>query len=404
MDSNQIRKLLREASFHSYSWSTDDLTARLAQEVMNIGMAKIISFYKECGIDPNDALVIFGPDGSITRNKPRFDSGVGYGCSVITKEYLFPSLLHPNGCGFGLYHVKDMPSISKLMTRLQTLKKDGVPVGEQTGKWDVWKSNHFIDLLQLEGLIPEYSHYEKYLPQGDYVLIHSSQQIEKKMLSYWKKEEFHRVTTPFGQIEGLPRKSAGDYLNYFISVEKYSQKKRTSIAEILFGKDNIVCVSNSTHQGYFQENDLFNMRLGLYNSLDTTGDFSLPIFPIGFNGYSFIYLYEGMPNINHDFLTGSQLKQAEEKGHTSILNKINILPHGGGYKLLYPFIEVKTLIHNDEYYFEMSQAPMQSRMIIQNVESLEYGYRGPSEVLPIVENLNMGKKVARFTPVQVIKY
>ena len=103
MDGVQIRNLLQEASFHMYSWTAEDLTSKLAKEVMSIGLAKIISFYRASGSDPNDVLVIFGPDGGITRNKSRFDSGVGYGCAVITKDYLFPSLLHPNGCGFGFF-------------------------------------------------------------------------------------------------------------------------------------------------------------------------------------------------------------------------------------------------------------------------------------------------------------
>lgn len=404
MDSVQIRNLLQEASCHVYSWTTEDLTTKLAKEVMTIGLAKIISFYQASGYDPNDVLVIFGPDGSITRNKSRFNSGVGYGCAVITKDYLFPTLLHPNGCGFGLYHVTNMPSKHQIMDRLQVLKKDGVPVGRRTGKWDVWKSNHFIDLLRLESLTDDSSYYEKHLPPGDYVLIHSSQQTEKQGLSFWKEEEFEKVKTPFGQVEGLPEKSGIEYLNYFKSVEEYSKSKRTSIAEILFGEENITCISNPTHQGYYQENNLFTMRLGLYNSLDATGEIPLPLFPIGFNGYSFIYLYEGKPNIKTKYWTGVQTQQAKEKDHTSILNKINILPHGGGYKLLYPYSEVKTLVHEREFYFELSQAPMQSRLLIQNVESLEYGYRGSSEVLPVVERLELGKQVARFVPVQVIKY
>ncbi|MHA2389168.1 MAG: hypothetical protein ACXACW_10660 [Candidatus Hodarchaeales archaeon] len=234
MDSVQIRDLLREAKSHMYSWTTNDLTSKLAKEVMSIGLAKIISFYQESGNDPNNVLVVFGPDGSITRNKSRFNSGVGYGCAVITKDYLFPSLLHPNGCGFGLYHVSNMPPIDQLMDRLHILKKNGVPVGRQTGKWDVWKSNHFIDLLRLESLTNRYSHYEKYLPSGDYVLIHSSQQTEKEKLSYWKEEEFERIKTPFGVIEGLPEDSGNEYLNYFESVENYSKNKRESIAEALY--------------------------------------------------------------------------------------------------------------------------------------------------------------------------
>ncbi len=404
MMDEKIKQLLQDARSHIYSWSTNDLTYQLAKEVMSIGLAKIKSFYQQVDSDPNNVLAIFGPDGSITRNKSRFKEGVGYGCAVVTKEYLFPSLLHPNGCGFGLYHINDVPTLSQIMDRLGRMKQDGVPVGGKKGEWDVWKSNHFIDILRLESIESDYLDYEKLLPAGHYVLIHSSQQTEKQKLSYWKREDFVQTETPFGTVEGLTGKACTDYLKYFELVEEYSKNKRTSIAENLFGEENISCISNPTHQGYYKEGDSYVMRLGLYNSLDKTGDKNLPFFPLGFNGYSFIYLYEGCSNIKEPYWTNLQVEKAEKYNHRSIIENINILPHGGGYKLFFPFSHVKTHVHNMEYYFELSHALMESRMFIQNVESLEYGYRGPTEVLPFVEKFDLGQRVARFVPIQVIKY
>ena len=401
---DKIIQLIQDAHSHIYSWSTNDLTFQLAKEVMSIGLAKIKYFYKQVGADSNNVLSIFGPDGSITRNKSRFKEGVGYGCAVVSKDYIFPSLLHPNGCGFGLYHITDVPTIPQIVDRLEGMKKDGVQVGSKIGKWDVWKSNHFIDILRLESIESEYQDKDRLLPGGHYVLIHSSQQTEKQKLSFWREEDFHQEETPFGVVKGLTGKACSDYLEYFQSVEDYSKSKRTSIAENLFGEDNIKCISNPTHQGYYKEGESFIMRLGLYNSLDRTGDKEKPIFPLGFNGYSFIYLYEGLPNIKKEHWSFSYVERAEKFNHKSIIKNINILPHGGGYKLLYPFSQVKTYVHNAEYYFNLFHAPMESRMLIQNVESLEYGYRGPNEVLPIVERFDMGKRVARFVPIQVIKY
>ncbi len=404
MNTDLKKEFIQKARAEIYSWSTNDLTCQLAKEVMSIGLAKIKSFLQAVESDPSEVLVVFGPDGSITRNKTRFNAGVGYGCAVVTKEYIFPSLLHPNGCGFGLYHIEDLPALSLLMDRLTNLKHDGVPVGDKKGKWDVWKSNHFIDILRIDSSFKSLSSYSKFLPEGIYALIHSSQQTEKQMLSYWKEDEFVKVNTPFGMVEGLIDQSRDDYLEYFQRVEEYSKQKRTSIAEKLFGEKNFTCISNPTHQGYFKENNFFTMRLGLYNTLNKTGDNSLPLFPIGFNAYSFIYLYEGLPNIKQIQWTGKQLQQAEDNAHTSILDKINILPHGGGYKLIYPFDKASIVIHKNEFYYELSQAPVESRMIIQDVDALEYGYRSQFEVLPIVDRLELGKFAARFVPIQVIKY
>jgi len=220
----------------------------------------------------------------------------------------------------------------------------------------------------------------------------------------WKKEGFIKENTPLGMVKGLIDQPRDDYLEYFKQVEVYSKQKRTSIAERLFGENNVTCISNPTHQGYYKENNLFTMRLGLYNTLIKTGENPVPLFPIGFNAYSFIYLYEGLPNVKRKHWTIKQLEQAKDGKHKDILDNINLLPHGGGYKLIYPFDKADTVIHKDEYYYELSQAPVESRMLIQDVDALEYGYRSQFEVLPLVDRLELGKLTARFVPTHVIKY
>ncbi|MFX0183223.1 MAG: hypothetical protein ACFE95_09115 [Candidatus Hodarchaeota archaeon] len=398
-------KLLQQARDDLYSWATNDLTCQLAKEVMSIGLAKLKLFYQEVGLDPdNHIIIIFGPDGSVTRNKTRFKEGVGYGCIVATKEYIFPSLLHPNGCGYGLYRIEEKPPLKDLISRLKTLKKEGVPIGEYRGKWDVWKSNHFIDIIRLEEVLPSFSKNETWLSPGYYVLIHSSQQIEKQKLSYWNAEEFTKVETTFGSIEGLTDESRQNYLDFFAKIERYSQEKRSSIARELFGEDNVTCIANPTHQGYFQENKFNVMRLGLYNTQTMTGEKNLPLFPMGFTGYTFIYLYEGQSNIKERYWTNNQLQRAKEKDHIDFIKHANILPHGGGYRLLYPFSAVESIIFDNVTYFKLHDAPVESQMLIQNIEELEYGYRGPGEILPLVDHLKLGERVARFTPIQVIKF
>ena len=395
--------LLKQARNELYSWATNDLTCQLAKEVMSIGLVKMKLFYQELGLDQS-VVIVFGPDGSVTRNKARFNEGVGYGCVVATKEYIFPSLLHPNGCGFGLFQVKNMPTLHELMKRLNNLKKGGVPIGEHRGKWDVWKSNHFIDILRLDEVSENYSLYEEWLSQGSYVLIHSSQQIETKRLSQWDSEKFTRVDTPFGTIEGLCDEALKEYLHFFQKVEEYSKRKRIAIANEMFGEDNITCIANPTHQGYFKENNYNVMRLGLYNSLNKTGERNLPFFPLAFNGYSFIYLYEGQPNIKKEHWTNYQYQRAKAMTHDDFLKQSNLLPHGGGYKLMYPFSRVRSVVFDKAIYFELLDAPMESQMLIQNIEALEYGYRDPTEILPLVDRFELGKRVARFIPVKVIKF
>ncbi|MHA2224982.1 MAG: hypothetical protein ACXAC8_07245, partial [Candidatus Hodarchaeales archaeon] len=127
-------------------------------------------------------------------------------------------------------------------------------------------------------------------------------------------------------------------------------------------------------------------------------------FPLAFNGYSFIYLYEGLTNIKNIHWTNNQHQRAKENDHDDFLKKANILPHGGGYKLLYPFSAIKSVVLDGRNYFNLFDAPMESQMLIQNIEALEYGYRAPTEILPLVDRLQLGKRVARFVPVRVIKF
>ena len=221
ISTNNLIELLDKTRASIYSWATNDLTCQLAKEVMTLGYVKMKLFYEDLGENPEEIIVIFGPDGSTTRNKTRFDEGVGYGCTIATKRFIFPSLLHPNACGFGLYRLDEIPEQKEMIRRLNHLKKSGVPVGDIRGKWDVWKSNHFIDIIELDELFDE--RYAELLSPRKYVLIHSSQQTEKQKLSYWYPEEFISMDTPLGTIKGLEGDSARNYLDYFKSVEQYSK-------------------------------------------------------------------------------------------------------------------------------------------------------------------------------------
>jgi len=397
-----ISKLLEDSKSSIYSWATNDLTCLLAMEVMSIGYTKMKLFYDDLGEDPEDLIVIFGPDGSTTRNKTRFDEGVGYGCVIATKKYIFPSLLHPNACGFGLYRIDELPNRESLIKKLNHMKMHGVPIGDKRGKWDVWKSNHFIDLLQLDHLY--YDTYQKILLPGKYVLIHSSQQTEKNKLSYWEPNDFITIETPLGKAAGLEGKSASEYLEYFKSVEQYSKAKRTSIANELFGEENVYCVSNPTHQGYFVEGEYYVMRLGLYNTQSKSGSSNLSLFPLGFNGYSSIYLYEGLENIKDQFWNQKEIDKAKELNHLNFIRRANIMPHGGGYKLFYPHKKVRSVYYENQIFFELFDSDVQSKLLIQDIEALEYGYRVPEDIIPLVDKYELGRQIATFSPEYVIKF
>jgi hypothetical protein len=305
LNKKKIMKELTEAGKRVYSFATTDLAYKLGKAAMGVGIYKIQWFLDKVGSDKEDIVAVFGPDGTITMNTGRFESGVGYGCVVSTRSYMFPTLLKPNACGFGLFKINDF-DYEQVLKNHQELKRNGVQVDDKTEVMDTSKSNHFISILNLEEVYKE-----RYgLDQGFYVIIHSSPQSFKEKLYNWDSGDLIKERTPLGEVEGLSGGGAKDYLSFFKKAEEVSKMKRIAIAEKLFGSGNVETICNPTHQGYFEEGGRYTMRLGIHNSLDLSSE-GKRLFPIGFNSYSPIFLYTGKKNINKKFWTVHQLERAD---------------------------------------------------------------------------------------------
>ncbi|MFW6117785.1 MAG: hypothetical protein ACOC6G_04285, partial [Thermoproteota archaeon] len=345
---------LERAEKQSYFFTKTDLSSKISYRSMALGVAKIQCFLDEVEGNPEDVVVVFGPDGCFTRNYERFRNGVGYGCAVSTEKYMFPKLLRPNACGFLLIHLTEEVALREILKAHKKLKTEGVMVNGKRDKWDIYKSNHFVDLIRLETVEHPYTEEFEWLKPGEkFVLLHSSPQGYKEDLYNFRSEEMIKVETSLGPVEALSGKGASEYIELFKEAEKISKDKRVVIAESLFGEENIETVCNPTHQGYFKEDSRFVMRLGTHNSQDTSSPTGKPIFPIAFNAYSKFFLYEGRPNIKYDFWTEKQRERAEELGHKKIIENINILPHGGGYALNLPYSDVDYTILNGEIYYKL---------------------------------------------------
>jgi hypothetical protein len=145
------------------------------------------------------------------------------------------------------------------------------------------------------------------------------------------------------------------------------------------------------------------MRLGTHNSKDTSSPTGKPIFPVAFNAYSKFFLYEGRPNIKYDFWTEKQRERAEELGHKKIIENINILPHGGGYALNLPYTDVDYTILNGEIYYKLFNPLMEGSFRTNSARYLEYEYRNPDYVLPMVDRFELGEKMATFVPEEILK-
>ncbi|MFB0514700.1 MAG: hypothetical protein ACETVQ_03890, partial [Candidatus Bathyarchaeia archaeon] len=74
-------ELIERAKQHIFSLGLNDVASYLCRLNMKFGLAKIQYTQYKLGMEPN-ATFISAPDETVTRNKVRWESGIGYGGKV----------------------------------------------------------------------------------------------------------------------------------------------------------------------------------------------------------------------------------------------------------------------------------------------------------------------------------
>ncbi len=397
------KERLKNAKKHCFFVGLNDSGAELCKYNTPYGIAGIHSVQEQLGMNPN-ATFISTPDMTITRNESRWKSGFGYGGKISwgdgNDDFVILNT-KPNACGMLVGGLEELPDITQVITRLREIEMGKMEIDGIETIYDFHKSNHFIDLFEVNPVIKT----ELELPPYAFIIHGSADEFiyDNKFgfgLAYEKNnnnnllyEMAEHIRTPFGEFHILQGEDAKKYYERYKYAENFAKKKRNMSAELLFG--NFTEISNETHQGLINMNELV---LGCHYFKNES-----PIFPLALRADLPAYLVRGKPNLSEESIEvlGFE-KRSNRLGVYDRLRNANILPHGGGYVLPDILTVNKVMEIHGKRYFEVEMQNDRCTQVISDVEELPYEYRGRTVVLRALET-GLIDITAKLIPQYVLK-
>jgi hypothetical protein len=391
-------ELIERAKRHIFSLGLNDVASYLCRLNMKFGLAKIHYTQYKLGMEPN-ATFISAPDETVTRNKVRWESGIGYGGKVSWgsgEDKVIILDVMPNACGMLVGGIKNLLEPREVMNNVYGLKRNEVFIDDIKVSWDFHVGNHFIDMFRVVKVT------EIDLP--DYIfIIHSAapelQGENQKGLGLYHhksrvlKEVMKEVKTPLGPCRVVLDEDAKEYYGFFRYADEFAKKRRRLAATEIFG--DFTEIINETHQGLLNYNEI---ALGCHY-INQQGQ----MFPIALRADLPAYLVRGNPNLSEETIEALGFyKRAEKLGVMHRLKNLNILPHGGGYT--FPdMLEASGEVEMDnKRYFITEMKSGIGQKIISSTEGIPFTYRGREVIVKTLE-LRMCDIAARLMPIYVLK-
>lgn len=387
---------LQRACEHIFSLGLDDSGAKIAMQTMAFGLAQLHCLQEHLGCSA-DAFFLGSPDLTVTRNVYRFTHGIGYGGIISWGDGSFewlPLDVKPNACGMLVGGISEPVDPVHLIDRLEILKEEPVVIEGTRMQWDFNASNHFINLFQVvdnPGLPPYVFviHGAGDEFRGDHA-GHYGLYIDKSPLL---RERASVLTTPFGEVHYLTGKDASEYLEFYEAVEEFTRQRRDYVAEQLFGSYTLITDQN--HQGLAGLNTII---LGCHTFSDEE-----TLYPLMLRPDRPGYLLSGRFNLTEEQLEEAGLTQrAERLGLYERLQKVNLLPHGGGYHFPEILNVERVLERHGRRYFSLAMTAGMGRKLVEHLREIPYEYRG-QQVLTRTLDLGLGEKRATLIPIFTLK-
>ncbi|MFX1389535.1 MAG: hypothetical protein ACFE9Z_05665 [Promethearchaeota archaeon] len=397
--------LLDRANQFIFSTGLNDGTSKLCRANMKYGLAQFQIIQEKYGLEPK-AMFISSPDETISRNKFRWNSGLGYGGRLSWgdgNDKLIFLNIKPNCCGILVGGMDELPDPYSLIKKIDKIKSEDLYFDDIKINWDYGISNHFINCFETKNLsdldLPQYT----FFIHGSAPEFREDREdgfglyIDKSILL---KDIAIEEETKFGKQFILLDSDAKEYLELNKRALEFSNLKREVIANNLFDYGyEIIC--NQPHQFL---KDYNNMYLGSNCTDLTCNSIKSDIFPTTLRADIAAYLFLGRKNLSETTLKNQNLmERAKNLEVLDILLNACILPHGGGYTFRDIEDVIDVLEYKDQRYFVTSLKANISRLkIIRNVSELQFEYRGRDVVLKTIQ-LKLGEIVARLNPLFSLK-
>ena len=398
---SKVNKALHRAEEHHFSTGVDDGATHLSRMNMRYGLAKMHYIQDKLGFRPN-ATFISSPDETVTRNTPRWEAGISYGGKICwgygKDELLFLDVM-PNCCGMLVGGLNRLPKPKNILKKVYDIEQKKHYINDVRVKWDFYKGNHFIDVFKVE----QKMHMK--LPKYAVIMHAGCPELKGETMHgmglYWGHSKTimsmaNMVKTPFGTALILKNKNdVEEYYRFHKFAEDFALKRRELAYKLLFGGTKKSMISNITHQGLLNQNEV---TLGCQITDDRS-----KLYPISIRADLPSYLVKPKKNLSHQAIEDLGFNErAHRHGVYGRLREANVLPHGGGYCFNDALHVRKIFEINKKRYFEIEMLNSIGRKIVSNTRELQFAYRG-REVLQKTLSMGLGELAATMHPVYTIK-
>jgi hypothetical protein len=318
--------MLEAAKKRFFRWPDDGFSAKVAQETLTIGLAKILFLQEQLGYEP-DAIIACLPGVMPTGGKDRLQRGYSlgavlkYGFSSFNKKSKEPLvILDPkvNYCGVLMGCFKnEIPSKESVTGILKEISRSNPKIeGVDLAVDKYFFGNHFLNFYQ-EG--PEEKHW---------LLIHGSGEIRKDnclgMGIYIDESPqlqaiAYSFLTPFGPIYYLLGDTTERFMKQCKKAEEISVKARDYLAGRII--PDLEISFNESHLSISEPGNYF---LGAYN---ITAGRTYPFLLCPQEGVALVEAQTIFSDGAIDILGWRE--QSIRENATGTLKSINGLPHGG---------------------------------------------------------------------------
>jgi len=307
----------------------NDFGAKLAQETLIIGLARLLFLQEYLGYDPDATMICFPgttPTGGTDRLQRGYSLGAvlryNYSTINVKKEPLIILDAKANCCGVLIARANNkLPTRNELKDIvIRLVRKNPKVEGVEIKVEKYFVGNHFIntyheDLFTNEG--------------GNWIAIHGSGEMRRDSslgmgIYVDESEQLQKITrhynTPLGPIYYLLGKEAMAFMVQYKKAEGLSAKSREFLAKEIFSNIEILC--NFSH---LTINGPGNYFCGVYNIVPGQ------VYPFLVNRNDGIVLLQARKNFSSGAIEAlGWTKQAVKADTQVILRSINGLPHGGG--------------------------------------------------------------------------
>ena len=396
-------KILKESKRHIFSTGVEDSAHDLTELNCTFGLAKMLIAQEELGFDKS-AFFVSTPDQTVTRNVDRWESGISYGgiynWGNDKDKITFPDI-RPNACGMLVAGLWEKQDENILLKRLIDQTKKETQIAGMPVEWDMFKSNHFLDIFETvevkDGVSFDYP-YALVLHMGCPEMKTESG-VGFGLYEDWsliESDDVRIVRTPYGDIPILMDGMAEKYLNLALFADQFSNERREVLVNMLFEDAEIIY--NDVHQC------LKGLNTAYIGTHDLRKYSTKDLIPVTFNADYPAYLFTKTPNLNPEIIDKLNFTEiSKELGIYEKFKEVDFLPHGGGYALS----EKSTCdsvfqLKDGARLYRMKMAKTGSHFWIRNPSQIPFYYRDKKVFDKTIE-LELGVPQVELNPQIILK-